>query len=478
MLRKLSIKQKLLFGLGVLLSLFVIVVGFGIFSIFNIQKNYSDILRLKENEISLEDAFKGHLLFRIEVEKFNWDDTIINFHVEKDHRKCKLGKFYYSDIRKELEEKIPELKELFAKIDQPHIELHKSVEYLETLLKQGKREEAKSYYEKKFQTYLNTILELITSVVTILKQKANILEEITKKNIYQSFLFVIIVNIIILFLSSLLGFIFSNRLSHSLIDVSSIVNSSKEELERAGKEISSGSQNLASISSELASGVEEITSSIEELQSIIESNAKNINQSVDMVYEIKNKSEEASQVTENLKNAMESIVIDSKKIDRIIKIIEDIAFQTNILSLNAAVESARAGEAGKGFSVVAEQVKQLASKTSSSIKETSDLIDSIRHHIQNGREQVQLTKENAELFKELANQIYTFLSNVNLSLKEETKGAMQVTNAISQVNAQVQNIASISEENASISEELFRKTSDLKKIIEELNKLTFGEREK
>lgn len=217
---------------------------------------------------------------------------------------------------------------------------------------------------------------------------------------------------------------------------------------------------------------------MEELQSIIESNSKNVNESGTMIEDIKSKSDEGAKQAENLQKAMIQIVNDSKKIIKIIKIIEDIAFQTNILSLNAAIESARVGEVGKGFAVVAQQVKQLALKSSNSIKETSELIETIIQSINKGMEQVNITKENSEQIKEISNKIYTFLADVSLSLKEQTKGANQITTAISEINTQVQNIASISEENASVNEEMYSRIAELERIVQQLNEIINGIKEK
>ncbi len=476
MFAKLSLKQKLLFGLTLFFFGIFILAGINTYSLQKIQKNYQQIILVKDNQISFLEAFIGHLQFRNEIGKFQRDRNIQKFNVEKDYKKCQLGKFYYSEKRAFLEKDFPELKKFFSELEEPHIKLHESVEYLENLLFSGKREEAIEYYGNEFQKNLEVILMNLTSINKILEEKSISLKEEIIKNVSQIILLVIVLSLLSFVITLIFGYLFSDRLSKSLSSISSTVFSSSLELAKSGKEISNGSQNLASISSELASSIEEITSSMEELQSIIESNSKNINQSGDMTEQIKKKSEEANAQTEDLKKAMEVIVNHSKKIIKIIKIIEDIAFQTNILSLNAAVESARAGEAGKGFAVVAEQIKQLASKSSNSIKETSDLIEDIVKSVNEGMNQVNLTKENAEVIQDLANKIYVFLSEVSIALKEQTKGATQITTAISQINTQVQNIASISEENASINQEMYEKTSNLEKMVKFLNEIIFGKK--
>lgn len=478
MLRKLSLKQKLLVGLVGIFIISGFLLSISIFGLYNIHNRYQNLVYLKELQINFEEAFIGHLRFRNEIGKFQRDITMKKFNVEKDYKKCLLGKFYYSEKRQELEEKIPDLKEYFISLEKPHIELHNSVEYLENLLSMGKREEAIQFYGNEFQSILENILKNLEKINNILQQEAHNVQEKILKSIFQTISFIATIGIILILVSSTIGFVFSNRLSNSLSSISSIVHSSSIELEKSGNLISNGSQNLSSISSQLASSVEEITSSMEELQSIIESNSKNVNESGTMIEDIKSKSDEGAKQAENLQKAMIQIVNDSKKIIKIIKIIEDIAFQTNILSLNAAIESARVGEVGKGFAVVAQQVKQLALKSSNSIKETSELIETIIQSINKGMEQVNITKENSEQIKEISNKIYTFLADVSLSLKEQTKGANQITTAISEINTQVQNIASISEENASVNEEMYSRIAELERIVQQLNEIINGIKEK
>lgn len=171
MLRKLSLKQKLLVGLVGIFIISGFLLSISIFGLYNIHNRYQNLVYLKELQINFEEAFIGHLRFRNEIGKFQRDITMKKFNVEKDYKKCLLGKFYYSEKRQELEEKIPDLKEYFISLEKPHIELHNSVEYLENLLSMGKREEAIQFYGNEFQSILENILKNLEKINNILHKK-------------------------------------------------------------------------------------------------------------------------------------------------------------------------------------------------------------------------------------------------------------------------------------------------------------------
>lgn len=258
-----------------------------------------------------------------------------------------------------------------------------------------------------------------------------------------------------------------NRASKNLL-------ASSNQLESAANQISSSSQELSSGASELASSVEEITSSMEELQSIIESNTKTINETELLMKETNESAKNSTQRVEELQNAMNIVNENAKKIVKINKVIDDIAFQTSILALNAAVEAARAGEAGRGFAVVAEQVKSLAQKSAEAAKETTDLIESVVESISSGQEKLNFVKEASLKVSELANKVNILLDEITTAFKEQSKGATQVTKAISQVNTVVQGTAASSEETASAGEELLTQVEQIREIIISLNAIVFG----
>ena len=213
--------------------------------------------------------------------------------------------------------------------------------------------------QEAFNAMLASIDELLAFTKDIYIK--NIVENAEKSSI-MNVTIITIASIVGFMLALILGIIIAISISKPINTITQELTSSSSSLESAAGQVSASSQELSSGASELASSVEEMTSSIEELQSIIESNSKNINEGEMMMNETMIGSKKAVDQMDLLKVSHEEIRSNSKKIEKIIKVIDDIAFQTNILALNAAVEAARAGEAGRGFAVVADQVKNLAQK--------------------------------------------------------------------------------------------------------------------
>ena len=237
-------------------------------------------------------------------------------------------------------------------------------------------------------------------------------------------------------------------------------------------QVASGSGQVSNGAQALAQGATEQAASVEELASTITNISHQVNTTAENAIEAKTRSNTAGDEAEICNNqmhdmmtAMEEIARSSNEISKIIKTIEDIAFQTNILALNAAVEAARAGEAGKGFAVVAEEVRSLASKSSVASKNTAELIENSVNAVTRG---TKLANSTAESLVQVVDHVRSASTKVDeiANAAEEQAGAIeQVTLGVDQISSVVQTNSATAEESAAASQELSEQASMLKNLV-------------
>lgn len=253
-----------------------------------------------------------------------------------------------------------------------------------------------------------------------------------------------------------------------------LIHRTSEETASAVDQLSVASQTLADGACDQAAVLEETSASLEIMVSMTRSNADHTKEASKAANQARHCADEGHQRMIQMNAAMHSIEQASREITKILKTIDEIAFQTNVLALNAAVEAARAGEAGSGFAIVADEVRALAHRASEAARESSGLIDLT---LKRGAEGKQLSETAAATFAGILDQAREtdeLIATIAGASQEQSVGIAQIGNAVTQIDQVTQNNAASSERTASAAEELSAQTRRLHSVLLTLAKLAGG----
>ena len=299
-----------------------------------------------------------------------------------------------------------------------------------------------------------------------------------------------------------LGILITRGIHKVLKQISDSLSAGAEQTVSAAGQVSATSQSLAEGASEQAASLEETSASLEEMSSMTKKNAE----SAQSAKEFSNQTRQAAEAgvastaemneviqgikvsSDEMKSAMEAVKTSNDEVSKIIKTIDEIAFQTNILALNAAVEAARAGEAGAGFAVVADEVRNLAQKSAEAAKETAQRIEGSMKRTDQGARVSEKVNENLKqvvakaraveaslhTILDKTRQLDGLVGEISAASQEQHQGIGQVNVAVTQMDKVTQSNAANAEESASAAEELNAQAQTLKDVVAELLQLVDG----
>ena len=249
-----------------------------------------------------------------------------------------------------------------------------------------------------------------------------------------------------------------------LMRVARDIHEGTEQSRMASSQLTDASQKLAQGASEQAAAIEETSASLEEVSSMIHSTAKNAEQAKQLASETRGTAQDGVRNMLEMTTAMEAIERSSSDVAKIVKSIDEIAFQTNILALNAAVEAARAGEAGAGFAVVADEVRSLAQRSAMAAHESAEKIEASIRNSRLGAVSLERVKESLGLIEAKIGKTDALVAEITLAAREQAQGIEHVSIAIEQMNKVAQDAAESASQIAHAAEQ----THDQAKRVEDL----------
>jgi methyl-accepting chemotaxis protein len=251
------------------------------------------------------------------------------------------------------------------------------------------------------------------------------------------------------------------RMNASLVSIVSQVRDSSENISVGTGQISTGNLDLSHRTEKQAASLEETAASMQQLATAVHANAETSALVADLAAKAAASAEHGGTAIDAVVQTMKGITESSAQISEIIGVIDAIAFQTNILSLNAAVETARAGEQGRGFAVVAEEVRSLARKTGQAAKEIKSLIGSSADRVETGVRQVARAGESMAAIVSQIRRVDELVGEIRTATQEQSSGVVLIENAVAHLDQTTQQNAALVEESAAAAESLRIQATDL-----------------
>ncbi|TFH87206.1 HAMP domain-containing protein [Billgrantia azerbaijanica] len=264
-----------------------------------------------------------------------------------------------------------------------------------------------------------------------------------------------------------IGQLFSalGRMQEKLKTLVVSLRSSSDSVFSGAGEIASGSQDLSSRTEEQASALQETASSMEEMASTVSRNTETAQEADRLASSASQTAEAGGQEVERTVQLMREIAESANRVTDIIGVIDSIAFQTNILALNASVEAARAGEHGRGFAVVAEEVRKLASRSAESAKEIRTLIEATTAQVTSGAEQAERSGATIGETVESIRQVTTLMGEISTATREQNSGIEQINSALTEMDSVTQQNASLVQQTSAAATSLEAQAKRLADLI-------------
>jgi methyl-accepting chemotaxis protein len=270
--------------------------------------------------------------------------------------------------------------------------------------------------------------------------------------------------------------VMERQVANPLRDVARRLAQGAGQVSQSATQVSGSGVSIAEGASRQAASLEETSATSEQISSMAQRSAADCRSTAELVTMSQSKFEATSLSLAQLVVAMNGISESSRSVSKIIKIIDEIAFKTNILALNAAVEAARAGEAGLGFAVVAEEVRNLAHQCAQAAKDSASIIEASIHSSSQGKSKVDEVSASIQGVVAESARVRALIDQINVASDEQMRGMMQIARSISQMEEVTQAAAATAQQSASSGRELTEQSSLLQEIVRSLTLVVEGSR--
>mgnify|MGYP000863167167 CR=1 FL=1 len=425
-----------------------------------------------EQDRFMADRYADHLAWIHGLEHALLTDK--SFDGQTDSRLCGLGKWLHGEGA-EAGRSDSRLARLLNELAAPHERLHSSAAKIAELRAKGATAEALDVYKNETVAALaeatSSISQLRKHFHDVNIEQGGSAAADLSATVSTARMLVAVGGALVLVFCMGIAFYLSRGITSTLARLSGHLRRTGAELAEAASQVAHSSQSLAQGASEQAASLEETSSAAEEIQTMTQRNTSSLLEVAQVTVQSDAVVARAQTSLGQLQNAMDLINTSSEKMAKIIRVIDEISFQTNILALNAAVEAARAGEAGLGFAVVADEVRSLAQRCAQAARDTAALIEESTGRAADGKATVAEVAGEVLAIQSESAKIRRLIEQVSESGREQSRGVDQVARTISQMQHVTQSTAAASEQGAAASEQLSTQAQHLSAAMEDLDRL-------